>query len=690
MDDDVAAELSVMTRLYAMATRFAHDGDLAALLVSTVDEAISIAGADIGCIELFHETDGRLTVAAQRGLEPSLAGLWRDPNSIFDGTDHLVVDDLETSDLIAEGHARDALSAAEVRTLHAHALRGRSGKIVGVLSTHRRRPHTPTERELRLLELLARQFADAVERTRAVETRAQSSARAEWAERVRETEELFRSTVDNMPVNLVLTDRDGRVLYLNRTLMALVAKICPQPRGSVIGMAGAEVWPEDIWIPLRRNIERAVATGERQTYELAAKHPNGQTMVREWAVVPLAGPDGEVRRILAMSYDITAQRRLVDELRAADRRKSELIAVLSHELRNPLAAIRSSVYAIGHEGLEKHERERAREIIDRQVGHLVRLVDDLLDVTRIAQNKVQLKRRPLDINELVRATIEDNRAHLEGGGARLETKLADRPLHVDADAARIAQVVMNLLANAAKFTPAGGTVTVSVSTDGEGGVLVRVTDDGRGIEPTLLPHVFEPFIQGNQSLDRTEGGLGLGLALVKGLIDLHGGEVHASSRGSGRGTEIVVRLPLATVSAVASSNEANDARTRRRRHVLVIEDDPDIAEGLAAVLRLDAHHVEIARNGLEGLEKARAFKPDVVLCDIGLPRMDGYQVARAFRADETIRSTYLVALSGYAQSEDVDAARESGFDQHVAKPASVEEIRRAIADSLTKERNTRV
>jgi CheY-like chemotaxis protein len=400
-------------------------------------------------------------------------------------------------------------------------------------------------------------------------------------------------------------------------------------------------------------------------------------------VVPLAGEPGEAPSFLVMTHDITAQRQLVEELRESDRRKSEFIAVLSHELRNPLAAIRTNLY-VSERAPGTEAGERALRVIDRQVGQLARMVDDLLDVTRITQNKIQLQLRRIDLVELVRQTIEDNRSTLEQSGVQLETRFAGGRLFVNADAARIAQVVTNLLANAVKFTPAGGTVSISVSVSGRepgGHAVLLVKDTGTGIDPALLGKLFVPFMQGDRTLDRTSGGLGLGLALVKGLVDLHGGEVSAHSEGLGRGAELVVRLPLAP-EATTGPRVVNEPAPGARRRVLVIEDDLDVADGLQSALAIDEHNVMVARSGPEGLERARAFAPDVVLCDIGLPGMNGYDVARAFRADDALRSTFLIALSGYAQAEDVDRARAAGFDEHVAKPPAIDRLERIFKAGL--------
>ena len=262
--------------------------------------------------------------------------------------------------------------------------------------------------------------------------------------------------------------------------------------------------------PLKLHSARALESGERQTYELEMEHPGRTRVVKQWTLVPLASPDGEMPRILVMSHDVTAQRQLVDSLRESDRRKSEFIAVLSHELRNPLAAIRTSLYVVEH-APASDEGQRSVRVIDRQVGQLARMVDDLLDVTRITQNKIQLQRRRIDLNEVVRQTLEDNRSALERSGVRLAAELAAGALHVNADGVRIAQIVTNLLANAVNFTPSGGLVKVSVSVDAAAMMAVlRVTDTGAGIDPALLGRLFEPFMQADRTLDRTGAASGSG------------------------------------------------------------------------------------------------------------------------------------------------------------------------------------
>jgi PAS domain S-box-containing protein len=367
-------------------------------------------------------------------------------------------------------------------------------------------------------------------------------------------------------------------------------------------------------------------------------------------------------------------------LREVDQRKDEFMAVLSHELRNPLAPIRNSLYVLDRAAPGGAQAERAKAVIGRQVEQLSRLVDDLLDVTRIARSKIQLHRETVDLNRLAERALDDHRSVFEDNEVEVALELAGAPPLVHGDAARLTQVVGNLLQNAAKFTPRGGRVGLTIAADpSDSKAIIRVTDTGVGMAPETLARMFEPFMQADKTLDRSKGGLGLGLALVKGLVELHGGEISARSAGLGRGAEFVVRLPLAPTPPRRS--EAPPARERQsRRRVLIIEDSVDAADSLCAALTLGQHEVAVAYDGTEGLAKAREFRPEVVLCDIGLPGMDGFAVARAFKADEALKHVFLVALSGYALPEDVQRASEAGFARHLAKPPNLEALRLLLAD----------
>jgi two-component system CheB/CheR fusion protein len=385
--------------------------------------------------------------------------------------------------------------------------------------------------------------------------------------------------------------------------------------------------------------------------------------------------------------DITERRRAEDALREAnlqlaeaDRRKNEFLAVLSHELRNPLAPIRNSTYILERSAPGGEHAKRAVAVIDRQAGQLAHLVDDLLDVTRITRNKIQLQRQTVDLNELVQHTLEDQRSLFDKSEVHLEFRPAPRPVLVNADRNRLAQVIGNLLQNAAKFTGRGGATGITISADTAAKqAVIQVADNGVGMSSEMMARLFQPFSQADSTLDRSKGGLGLGLALVKGLVELHEGSVTAKSAGLGQGAEFVVRLPLALEKAAAP--QSGESATKRRRRVLIIEDNIDAADSLRDVLAYDEHQVEVAYNGPQGIAKAHEFLPEVVLCDIGLPGMDGYQVAHAFRADATLKGAFLVALSGYALPADLERAQAAGFSRHLAKPPSLEKLRELLVEA---------
>ena len=367
------------------------------------------------------------------------------------------------------------------------------------------------------------------------------------------------------------------------------------------------------------------------------------------------------------------------KLRDADKRKSQFLAVLSHELRNPLAPIKNSLHILDHVAPGGDQAIQAKAVIDRQVNQLVRLVDDLLDVTRLTRGKLRLERSRLDLVETIGRTTEDYRPLFDAAGIDFEVMLATHPLWMLGDAARLAQVVGNLLTNAAKFTPKGGKVVLRIDEVSSGLAAIRVQDTGVGIPQELLRYLFDPFMQVENTIDRSKGGLGLGLALVKGVVEMHGGSVEPCSEGLGRGAEFIVKLPVEAGPSPSVGEAKVAPASLSPKRVLVIEDNVDAAVSLKDVILLFGHQVEVAYDGCDGLEKARTFKPDVVICDIGLPGMDGYAVAKALRSDENLRSSRLIALSGYAQPEDLQRSTSAGFDAHIAKPASIEAIEEALS-----------
>ena len=380
--------------------------------------------------------------------------------------------------------------------------------------------------------------------------------------------------------------------------------------------------------------------------------------------------EGNPVRFDGTTQDITERKAREEELQEASRRKDEFLAMLAHELRNPLAPIRTSVEIMrAIDTVDPRVRETS-DIIRRQVQHLARLVDDLLDVSRVTQGKVNLEREPLEVTDVIQRGIELARHQIDGKRHALTITLPPRgELVIDGDATRLAQVIGNLLDNAAKYTEPGGTIQLAAAREREQ-VVIRVRDNGVGITADLLPRVFDLFTQGERSLDRTQGGLGIGLSLVKTLVRLHGGAVEATSQGPGRGSEFVVRLPASQLPRMDRSNAIKGTATERPipRRILVVDDNDDAAETMRMLLELEGHEIRCAGDGVHAIEVAQEFQPEVGLLDIGLPRMDGYELAKRLRALPAMRQARLIALTGYGHPEDHDRAASAGFDHHLTKP----------------------
>ena len=355
-----------------------------------------------------------------------------------------------------------------------------------------------------------------------------------------------------------------------------------------------------------------------------------------------------------------------EELRLAGERKDEFLAMLAHELRNPMAALSMALELLELSAGDPARTARNRDIAHRQLGHLVRLVDDLLDVSRITRGAFELRKEDLDLNAVLDGALAVAQPLLENRGILLTVERPTDPVPVHADATRLEQVVTNLLSNAGKFTETGGAVVLSLARS-DGHALLRVSDTGRGIPPPMTDQVFEPFVQVNPGLDRSKGGLGLGLTLVKRLVQMHGGTVAASSGGAGHGSTFEVRLPLRREQHAVASGRTLTGESSARR-IVVVEDSADVRETLADFLGSLGHSVELAANGPEGVQKLLTLQPDVGLVDIGLPGMDGYEVARVVRSRPEGRSLFLVALTGYGGGAAEDSARDAGFDLHVVKP----------------------
>jgi PAS domain S-box-containing protein len=522
-------------------------------------------------------------------------------------------------------------------------------------------------------------------------------------------EELFQFAPDSY----LVTDPEGIIREANHA----AATLLQAPLNLLAGKPVAVFVVQEARPAFRTHLTRLAA--------LSSVEPEGTRGAPEWAVrlqprggapVDVAVTVAAVRdrgdKLVALRWllrDITERKRLEQELRRhagelaeSDRRKDEFMAMLGHELRNPLGAMSNALHLIRLRGADDPILRKAVDVMDRQVRHQAHLIDDLLNVTRIARGKITLCCRPLDLAWLVRETTEDRRGALEEAALTLTLELPKERIAVSGDPTRLAQILDNLLQNAIKFTDRGGRVTVSVAretheerptihdsgptssvlTDDRSSsdvcrspppcprVAVTVCDTGIGLSPEMLPRVFENFTQADRTLDRSRGGLGLGLALVKGLVELHGGTVRVGSAGPGRGTEFTFVLPIVPADGweAEPENPPPALRLPSPSRILVVEDNRDAAETLREILELAGHTVAVSLSGSDGVEAARRFRPEVVLCDLGLPGMDGYQVAAALRRDPLTASARLIALTGYGQEEDRRRTREAGFDVHLTKP----------------------
>jgi signal transduction histidine kinase len=366
-------------------------------------------------------------------------------------------------------------------------------------------------------------------------------------------------------------------------------------------------------------------------------------------------------------------------LQESDRRKDEFLAILAHELRNPLAPLRNGLQLLRLAGDDVRTVAQTRSMMERQMQHMVRLIDDLMDISRITRGRVVLRKEPVELAAVIRDAVETSRPLIETAGHELTVIYPPEPITLDADPARVAQVFANLLNNAAKYTPRGGQIRLTAERQGSE-VVVGVRDTGIGIPADMLPRIFEMFTQVDRSLERSQGGLGIGLSLVRGLVELHGGSVKAHSGGLGQGSDIRVRLPVHPPprNAPSAAEDGRQAAPSRYR-ILVVDDNQDAADSLALLLTFQGNEVRTAYDGLEAVEAAAVFEPDIVLSDIGMPGMNGYEVAKRIRQQCRGRRMVLVAMTGWGQEEDKRHATEAGYDFHLVKPVELSDLRRLLS-----------
>jgi PAS domain S-box-containing protein len=481
----------------------------------------------------------------------------------------------------------------------------------------------------------------------------------------------LRQVIDAVPSTIFVRDREGRFLLGNEALAESYGTSTESLAGLTEKHFNANA---DEVAHFQQNDLEVINSGTPKVFpEVKVTHADGSVHWYNTVKIPLFDGD-QCNKVLVVATDITERKRASEALQEANRRKDEFLAMLAHELRNPLAPIKNAVHLLKKQKSADPKLERSLRIIDSQVTHLARLLDDLLDVARIMQGKIRLKTERFELNDMVMAAVGTSQPLIESRGQELTITQSLKTPWIKGDRARLGQVLANLLNNATKYTGEGGKIRLDVRQEGADAVI-EVRDTGIGIAPGMLPKIFDLFTQADHSLAHAQGGLGVGLTLVRQLVEIHGGTVTAASDGIGRGSTFTVRLPaLPMEAATPEPVPAEPALSPFKFRILVVDDYPAGAESLKMLFQEEGHEVETAESGMEALEKAQMLRPQIVLLDIGLPDLDGYEVARRLRELPQTRNALLIALTGYGQSKDIKLSQSAGFDHHLLKPVDFDKL----------------
>jgi PAS domain S-box-containing protein len=573
----------------------------------------------------------------------------------------------------------DARAGADLSAYRATAIQAvicvplhKAGKFAAAMAVHQKTPRRWTPAEVALVQTVVGRSWESLERTRVARGLRETADRLTLA---LEAASLGPWSWDAATDAVTFSDRAAEVFG-----------IPPGPRMTWTEMRG--LIHEDDRERARLQVERAVSRREQYDIDYRVVRPDGSQVwvsARGRAQYDAAGrPLG----MFGVVHDVTERIRLEQELRdraeqlaEADRKKDDFIALLAHELRNPLAPVRHGLQVMRLAAGDENVVAQARAMMERQLGHMVRLIDDLLDLSRLNRNKLHLQRSRVLLADVVSNAVEAARPAIEAAGHALTVSLPTEPVFLDADLTRLAQVFSNLLTNSAKYTEAGGRISLGAERRGSE-VVVSVRDTGIGIPADALPRIFEMFSQVDQSIERSAGGLGIGLALVKGLAEMHGGSVAAESAGPGEGSTFIVRLPAlgAAPEPAAAAPPDNRRRTGPRRRILVVDDNQDSAATMAMMLELLGDEVVTAHDGVQGVEAAERFRPEIILMDVGMPRLNGYDATRRIREQPWGKAVTIIALTGWGQESDRAQSREAGCDGHLVKPVSLADLRKLIAE----------
>ena len=613
---------------------------------------------------LFEQSPFSMQLLSPQGHTLRVNQAWKDLWGVRDG-DPLLAYVLSGYDMLADPQ----LEAKGVTPLLRRAF---AGEFVRLPAVHYDLTDLGKPGQARWVEAIARPVKDVAGRVvEVVLIHEDVTERLQADQRLRASEAQFRTIADAMPQMVWSTLPDGYHDYYNRQWYEFTGV----PAGSTDGEAWNGMFhPDDqprAWEMWRHSLQ----TGESYEIEYRLRHRSGEYRWVLGRALPVRDAQGAIVRWMGTCTDVHEQKQARDELLASNRRKDDFLAMLAHELRNPLAPIGTAAHLLKSAPADTGKVRRSADIIDRQVRHMTELVDDLLDVSRVTRGLVELEREPVELKAALVHAIEQARPLLEARGHKLTTRMPAGEVHVLGDRTRLVQVLSNVLNNAAKYTPPNGSVTATLDV-GEW-ARVTVADTGIGIDPKLLPHVFDLFTQGERTPDRAQGGLGLGLALVKSLVDLHGGRVTAESEGRGRGTTVTLTFPRLLVPEApaapgrAGTGEPDAARALR---ILVVDDNRDAAETLQMLLESLGHDIAVASDPAQALDAIRTSPFDVFILDIGLPGMSGYELASRLRTHPNGSTGTFVALTGYGSPHDRQRGDEAGFDHYMVKPADLDEL----------------
>lgn len=714
------AELTSARLLQELSSQLVRKQDMESLYAQILNCATVIMRADFASMQrLYPQRSGSraLRLISHRGFSPEAVRAWEwvDGDAISScgaalraGT-RAVVTDIESCDFLAGTEGLETYRNAGIRAMQSTPLISRAGETLGMISTHWSTPHQPSDGDLRLFDILARQTADLIERNRAEDSlRGQQrilemvATSAPLLDTLNELMRLLETQEPGARFGILIVTDDGQ--HFRRGSGPSLPELYHE---TLVGVPIAPPYLGSCGEAAHRG-ESVVVLDVRSDTRYAAEWRELMLscgfLAGSWT--PVCGSNGRALASLAIYYDHpcdptpanpqlietgtqlaaiaieraqaeAAQIRSRQVLEAADRQKDEFLAMLAHELRNPLAPIGNASEVLSRIVGEDARAQLAVGMIKRQTAQLTRLVDDLLDVSRITQGRIQLRRRPIDLAHVIAQAVETVEPQLREKQHKISvTTSGSQPLYVHGDSVRLVQSIGNVLANAVKYTDPGGEIWVCTHVENES-VVIEIADTGAGITPDLLPRVFDLFVQSDRTLDRAQGGLGIGLAVVKRLIEMHGGQVVARSGGLGTGSTFEIRLPrIARPQAFGTDQMPVKAPHRR---VLVVDDNRDAADSLALLLSCRGDEVEAVYSGKEALERIESFRPDVALLDIGLPEMTGYELAERLRAMSPLNGIRLVALTGYGQAEDYQRTRAAGFDDHLVKPVDLSALERTLA-----------